>query len=70
MSGWGNVLGKVADQFQGRVERLKNERVRLVKEELELKKRRPITDKINSRVDAINKRKDEIDSLLSSKASD
>jgi len=32
MSGIFNVLGKIADQFQGRTERLKNERERLTKE--------------------------------------
>lgn len=29
MSGWGNLFGKIADQFQSRTERLKNEQTRL-----------------------------------------
>lgn len=29
--GWGAFFGKIAEQFQGRVERLKNEKKRLVK---------------------------------------
>lgn len=32
MSGWGNLFGKIADQFQGRTERLKNEKERLENE--------------------------------------
>lgn len=36
LDGLGKVFGKVADQFQGRVERLKNERTRLLDERKKL----------------------------------
>lgn len=36
MSGWGNLFGKIADQFQGRTERLKNEKERLENEQKKL----------------------------------
>ena len=32
MANWGNFFGKIADQFQGRVERLKNEKAKLEQE--------------------------------------
>lgn len=32
MAGWGDLFGKIANQFQGRTERLKNEKERLLNE--------------------------------------
>jgi len=29
MAGWGDLVGKIAQQFQGRIERLKNEKAKL-----------------------------------------
>ncbi len=38
MAGWGDIFGKIAQQFQGRIERLKNEKSVLEKEINELQK--------------------------------
>ncbi|GEM_PF-6150389 len=63
MSGIFNVLGKIADQFQGRTERLKNERERLTKEKQMLLKG-VSNEKTSARLLAIDNRIDELNSLL------
>lgn len=69
MAGWGDLFGKIAQQFPGRIERLKNE-----KEEL-LNERQILMSKIFSasasrRVAIIDQRVRAINSALASKASD
>ncbi len=69
MSGWGQLFGKIADQFQGRVERLKNEREKLLNEREELFKK-DFTAIIGNRVIAVDKRLQEIETILRNKTSD
>lgn len=59
MAGWGNFFGKIADQFQGRIERLKNEERKLINEQKKLMSmvRTPTGD---ARVAAIDNRLREI----------
>lgn len=69
LEGIGKVFGKVADQVQGRVERLKNEKQRLENE------RKILTSKEYSasgsrRVVVIDKRLLEIDAILVNNAHD
>jgi len=64
---WGTVFGKVAEQFQGRVERLKNEK-RKLENELEQLKRGECDEKTAKRVTWINDRVNVIDGLLESNA--
>jgi len=70
MAGYGDALGKLSQQFQGRIERAKNEREKLLKEKESLEKKRPITDAINARVCKINERVDELDGIIRTKATD
>lgn len=75
MAGWGNLFGKIADQFQGRIERLKNEKIKLEGERNEIQR---INMDINNsehrkkaaRLSVIVDRIAVIDKLLTSKASD
>ena len=69
MAGWGGFLGKIADQFQGRIGRAKNERVKL---DTELKQimGRPATADSVMRASKINDRIKEIDIILRNKAAD
>ena len=67
MSGWGNFFGKIADQFQSRSERLKNEdsalraeRAKLLQGECDEKKSRRVT--------AIDRRLSELHELLKNAA--
>ena len=69
MAGWGNFFGKIADQFQGRIERLKNEKAKLEKEKGQIL-RGPCTDETAARVSKINKRLAEFDQILVTKAAD
>lgn len=69
MGGWGGVLGKIAEQFQGRIERLKNEKARLKDEKKKLMDGES-TDVSSARVVAIDKRLSEIEAILGNKASD
>lgn len=69
MSGWGNLLGKIADQFAGRIERLKNEKNKL-EDERELLTRQDWTSKSGRRVNDIDHRLLAIDKILANKASD
>lgn len=69
MAGWGGFLGKIAEQFQGRVERLKNERAKLVKEQLDLEMK-PCTAEVTVRYGKIVQRIKEIDEILRNNAKD
>lgn len=69
MPGWGNVFSKIADQFAGRVERLKNERVKLIVERDRLMKLE-CTTVVANKVSVIDKRLDEIDNILVNNAKD
>ena len=67
--GWGTFLGKISTFFPGRIEKLKNERQRLVKERDQLLSGRADAKKA-ARVEWLTARMFAIDSLLSSKVSD
>ena len=67
--GWGTFLGKIAEQFQGRVERLKNEKTRLLNERKKIMDL-PATDVSAGRVIAIDNRVSEINTILGNKATD
>lgn len=69
LDGLGKVFGKIADQVQGRVERLKNEREKLNKEKDDLEGR-VCTPESAARVTKIKARIDEIDAILRNKAVD
>lgn len=69
MAGWSDLFGKVAQQFQSRIERLKNEDAKLEKEKKEILSH-PCTDAGAKRVTAINARRDEIATILKNKAAD
>lgn len=69
MAGWGNFFGKIAEQFQGRIERLKNEKEKLIDE------RKILTSKEYSasssrRVVVIDDRLHELDILIENAARD
>lgn len=70
MPGWGNLLGKVADQFQGRIERLKNEKGRLLDERNKIMSGEKLSIDGARRVVAIDARLSEINGILANKASD
>jgi uncharacterized protein (UPF0335 family) len=70
--GWegiGTLFGKVAQQFQGRIERLKNEREKLLKEINEIESRPPTADSLIVATKKWNRVK-EIDSILITNAKD
>ena len=69
MAGWGDLVGKIAQQFQGRVERLKNEREALLNERKKLIDG-DCTARASNRIIIINTRLQQIETALSSKASD
>lgn len=69
MSGWGQFFGKLADQFGGRIERLKNERMRII-DEREILMSKPISISGARRVSAINDRISEINSILANNSKD
>lgn len=69
LEGLGKVFGKVSDQFQGRIERLKNEKERLLNERKKIMDV-TITTKSVDRVAAINYRLQQIEAILTNKASD
>lgn len=64
------IFGKIADQFQGRIERLKNEKDGLNAERDEIFGRKPITGRDADRLSAIDKRVAEIKSILGNDAKD
>jgi hypothetical protein len=75
LEGLGKVFGKVADQFQGRIERLKNEKASLEKEKNELSKinmdiNNPEHRKKAARLSVVIDRINELNRLLGNKAQD
>lgn len=75
MAGWGNFFGKIADQFQGRIERLKNEKANLEKEKKDLEGKsydinNPEDRKKMARYTVIVDRLSIINGVLGNKASD
>lgn len=69
MAGWGTFLGKIAEQFQGRVERLKNEKVSLINERKFIMSKE-FSASGSRRVAAIDDRLQAIEAILSNNAKD
>jgi hypothetical protein len=69
LEGIGKIFGKVADQVQGRIERLKNEREGLLNERKKLMDG-DVNAKSMSRVVAIDNRLQQIETILANKATD
>jgi len=69
MAGWGGFFGKIADQFQGRIERLKNEKERLLNERSKIFTLPADIDSA-ARVVSIDSRLREINQIINTKASD
>lgn len=69
MAGWGDFFGKIAQQFSGRIERLKNEKTKLEAEKRDIEGR-PWNEKNAVRLTVICKRIDVINGLLTSNAKD
>ena len=69
LDGFGKMFGKIADQFQGRVERLKNERAKK-KEELNTLLAQACTDENAKKACKLRARIDEITTILENKAND
>ena len=69
LEGIGKVFGKIADQVQGRIERLKNEKIKLLEEKVKIMKG-PASIESTRRVSVINKRLDEINAILTTNAKD
>jgi hypothetical protein len=69
MSGWGNFFGKIADQFSGRIERIKNEKVRL-ENERKILISKEFSASGSRRVIAIDARLLEINNILGNSAKD
>ena len=69
LEGIGKILGKLSDHVQGRTERLKNEKQRLLDERHILLRGTPTLGSIN-RVRDINVRLSQIDTILGNKAAD
>ena len=69
LDGIGNIIGKISDHIQGRIERLKNEKERLINEKIEIM-RGPADIASTRKVDKINKRIEEINFILANKAKD
>lgn len=67
MANWGTLFGKIAEQFQGRIERLKNEKAKLENEKKNLLWR-PANAKTVMRIVAIDKRITELNRLLENNA--
>ena len=70
MAGWGNFFGKIADQFQGRIERLKNEEKRLEKERKDIQATGISNERNNTRIAKIDVRLTEINNILKNNAKD
>lgn len=70
MAGWGTFLGTIASQFQSRIERLKNERIKLIDEKIKLEAKRPVMVADVKRIIVVNERVSAIDKILANKASD
>ena len=69
MAGWGDVFGKIAQHFQGRIERLKNEKASLENEKKFLQAKE-FSASGSRRITAIDDRLRIIDTILANKASD
>lgn len=69
LDGLGKVFGKIADQFQGRTERLKNEKQRLLNERKEILDRTVTTGAID-RLRNIDNRVSDINYILANAAKD
>jgi hypothetical protein len=69
LDGIGKVIGKIAEQVQGRVERLKNEKERLLDERENIMDK-PLTSSGAKRVIGIDIRLSEINKILANKAND
>lgn len=69
MAGCGDFLGKIAQQFQGRIERLKNEKEKLLDERQKLIDG-PCTPRASDRIIVIDARVQQINQALGIKASD
>lgn len=67
MNGLGKVFGKISDQFQGRIERLKNEDSALRSERAKLLQGE-CNEKKSRRVTAIDRRLSELHELLKNSA--
>jgi hypothetical protein len=70
MAGWGGFLGKIADQFQGRIERIKNEREKLLQERHDILNKAPLSAAGADRLNVIDNRLLEIKNILTTKATD
>lgn len=69
LDGLGKVFGKVADQVQGRIERLKNEKEKLLNERKALLDKN-VTPAAAARVNVIDGRLCQINTALAAKAAD
>lgn len=69
MAGWGNFFGKIAEQFQGRIERLKNEKEKLL-DERKILISKEYSASGGRRVVVIDDRLHELDILIENKAND
>ena len=69
LDGLGKIFGKVADQFQGRIERLRNEKTKLLQERHEILKQ-PVTPRSSDRVMRIDFRVQQLNEALGAKAAD
>lgn len=69
MAGWGDIFGKIGQQFQSRIERLKNERVNLIVERERLYKLE-CTGEVAKKIAKIEVRISQIDDILINNAKD
>jgi len=69
MAGWSDVFGKVFQWLPGRIEKIKNEKKRLIDERKKLMAASP-TANSSARVIFIDRRLSEINSILGNKAAD
>lgn len=69
MAGWGDLAGKVAQQFQSRVERLKNEKATIEKR-LKVLENGDCTDASATEASKLVNRLDEIKNILANNAKD
>lgn len=68
MAGWGQLFGKIADQFQGRTERLKNEKTRLENERNDILAKKSYSAIDTKRLSTIDLRVREIARILANAA--